>query len=478
MIVLLQAAYAIAIGALIMACTTLIGRVLQARGRPERMVWAGGIVLALGLPFLLPLLSTPALATAEAGASGIGPIVVLDFTPAAIAVTPNLGIPGLGVILLTLWASLSVLLAARLVSSLRTVARIRDRARPLEDGSNRIFVTHHHGPAVVGFLRPIILVPEWILSLSASRRRWVLRHELEHIRGGDPWLLGLILSSRILMPWNPIVWRLGAKLRAAIETDCDRRTLGDERESVLDYGEALIAVAGGPSPVRNPLPGIASAFAEPRLPLEDRIRSLTTPPQRVSGFVKTVLAGTVALVAVVACEVPTPMNESEPEYTEAVAPPAAAAEANREASAAAAAEALRERIEEFGVDDVPVPDLRGEIQTTPAEADRPDPAEGPTFVPFDVQPVVQNRAEVRRVLEREYPPLLKNAGIGGEALVWIYIDPEGAVQDVRLNTSSGYDALDQAALTVAGVMQFSPAMNRDRAVAVWVAIPITFTTND
>ncbi len=476
MIVLLQAAYAIAIGALVMACTTLIGRVLQARGRPERMVWAGGIVLALGLPFLLPLLSTPALATAEAGTSGIGPIVVLDFTPAAIAVTPNLGIPGLGVILLTLWASLSVLLAARLVSSLRTVARIRDRARPLEDGSNRIFVTHHHGPAVVGFLRPIILVPEWILSLSASRRRWVLRHELEHIRGGDPWLLGLILSSRILMPWNPVVWRLGAKLRAAIETDCDRRTLGDERESVLDYGEALIAVAGGPSPVRNPLPGIASAFAEPRLPLEDRIRSLTTPPQRVSGFVKTVLAGTVALVAVVACEVPTPMNESEPEYAEVESPPSEGL-----------VEVPADELPPSTVELPPPPDevqvsldaeVRGEVQTAPAETDPPDPAEGPTFIPFDVQPVVQNRAEVRRVLEREYPPLLKNAGIGGEALVWIYIDPQGAVQDVRLNTSSGYDALDQAALTVSGVMQFSPAMNRDRAVAVWVAIPITFTASN
>jgi TonB family protein len=35
--------------------------------------------------------------------------------------------------------------------------------------------------------------------------------------------------------------------------------------------------------------------------------------------------------------------------------------------------------------------------------------------------------------------------------------------------------LDQAALAVARVMRFSPAMNRDRDVAVWVEIPIIFT---
>ncbi len=471
MIILLQAAYAIAIGALVMVCATLIGRALRDRGRPERSVWASAVVLAMGLPFLLPHLSTPTLAAPEAAGSGIGPIVVLDFTPAAIAVTPEFGIPGLGVILLTLWAAASVVLAARLISSLRTVARIRDRARPLEDGSDRIFVTDRHGPAVVGFLRPIILVPEWILSLSASRRRWVLRHELEHIRGGDPWLLGLILTSRILFPWNPIVWRLGTKLRAVIETDCDRRTLGDERESVLDYGEALIAVAGGPTPARNPLPGIASAFAEPRLPLEDRIRSITTPPRKVSGFVKTALAGMVALVTVVACEVPTPMDADKAEAEVVVVPPTTFTES--------AVEDLPPTPEEI---QAPFDEeLRGEIQTIPVddvETSPPDLSEGPAFTPFDVRPIVQNRAEVRRVLEREYPPLLRNAGIGGEALVWIYIDAEGAVQDVQLNTSSGYDALDEAALTVASFMQFSPAKNRDKAVAVWVAIPITFSTNN
>jgi len=48
------------------------------------------------------------------------------------------------------------------------------------------------------------------------------------------------------------------------------------------------------------------------------------------------------------------------------------------------------------------------------------------------------------------------------------------VQQTQVNESSGYEALDQAALNVAEVYRFSPALNRENQVAVWVALPITF----
>ena len=98
----------------------------------------------------------------------------------------------------------------------------------------------------------------------------------------------------------------------------------------------------------------------------------------------------------------------------------------------------------------------------------------PTFTPFTVAPVLRNRAEVGRALTREYPQLLRDAGIGGNCEVWIRISETGAVQDVQINNSSGYPALDQAALRVGQTMTFSPAMNRDKQVPVWVSIPITF----
>jgi len=34
--------------------------------------------------------------------------------------------------------------------------------------------------------------------------------------------------------------------------------------------------------------------------------------------------------------------------------------------------------------------------------------------------------------------------------------------------------MDEAALSAAEKMRFAPAMNRDKATAVWLALPITF----
>ena len=100
--------------------------------------------------------------------------------------------------------------------------------------------------------------------------------------------------------------------------------------------------------------------------------------------------------------------------------------------------------------------------------------ERPSFTPFTTAPVMKNRAEVARALEREYPPLLRDAGVGGRVIVWIRLDEQGNVEDVQINSSSGQPALDQAAIRVGQVIEFSPAMNRDRQVPVWVSIPIAF----
>jgi protein TonB len=123
------------------------------------------------------------------------------------------------------------------------------------------------------------------------------------------------------------------------------------------------------------------------------------------------------------------------------------------------------------------------FEDNPVENLPPPPEEGgsdisaaPTFTPFTVAPDIRNRTEVQRALQREYPPLLRDAGIGGTVQVWFFIDEDGLVQDTRVNQSSGHTALDEAAIKVAGVFRFSPALNRDKKVPVWVSLPITFTT--
>lgn len=96
------------------------------------------------------------------------------------------------------------------------------------------------------------------------------------------------------------------------------------------------------------------------------------------------------------------------------------------------------------------------------------------FSPFTVSPAIINRAEVARALDREYPQFLKDAGIEGTVRVGFHIDEEGRVIESRLVTPSGHDGLDEAALAVADVMRFSPALNRETRVAVWVELPISF----
>jgi protein TonB len=100
--------------------------------------------------------------------------------------------------------------------------------------------------------------------------------------------------------------------------------------------------------------------------------------------------------------------------------------------------------------------------------------ETPSFTPHTVRPELTNGEEVQRALIREYPPMLRDAQIGGTVVVWLFIDTNGVVENSKVQTPSGYPMLDAAALNVANTMKFTPAFNRDQKVPVWVSIPITF----
>ena len=123
--------------------------------------------------------------------------------------------------------------------------------------------------------------------------------------------------------------------------------------------------------------------------------------------------------------------------------------------------------EENPVEDLPPP---------PEDVTTTDISAAPTFTPYTVRPSIRNRSEVSRALEREYPPLLRDAGIGGTVTVWFFIDEAGAVQRTQVDQSSGHPALDDAAIKVADIISFTPALNRDKRVPVWISLPITFTT--
>jgi protein TonB len=104
-----------------------------------------------------------------------------------------------------------------------------------------------------------------------------------------------------------------------------------------------------------------------------------------------------------------------------------------------------------------------------------DIGSAPVFTPMTTPPALRNGPEVERALQRSYPALLRDAGIGGQTVMWFFIDEKGTVINTKVHQGSGYSQLDEAASQVARLMRFTPAKNRDKIVPVWVQIPITFS---
>ena len=122
-------------------------------------------------------------------------------------------------------------------------------------------------------------------------------------------------------------------------------------------------------------------------------------------------------------------------------------------------------------EDNPISEL---LPPPPAEGEVRDISAAPVFTPMTVAPEIKNVAEIQQALARLYPTVLRDADLGGTVLVWFFISEEGRVLETMVHTSSGYPQLDQAALDVADIFEFSPALNREAKVQVWIQFPIRF----
>jgi protein TonB len=118
-----------------------------------------------------------------------------------------------------------------------------------------------------------------------------------------------------------------------------------------------------------------------------------------------------------------------------------------------------------------------DLPPPPTDAVEIEVSAQPTFTPYEVAPEITNRSDVQSALVREYPAVLRDAGVGGTVLMHFFIDATGSLENVLVAQSSGFEQLDAAAMRVAEVFEFSPALNRDERVPVWIQVPITFTTN-
>jgi TonB family protein len=94
--------------------------------------------------------------------------------------------------------------------------------------------------------------------------------------------------------------------------------------------------------------------------------------------------------------------------------------------------------------------------------------------PADEPPVAINPVSPVR-----YPPALLAQGIEGRVLLRLYVDSAGKVipDSTRIAESSGYPALDSAALVGAPDLRFAPALHQGQAIAAPFLQPVQFRSS-
>jgi protein TonB len=91
-------------------------------------------------------------------------------------------------------------------------------------------------------------------------------------------------------------------------------------------------------------------------------------------------------------------------------------------------------------------------------------------------PSLENTGEVQRVLQRNYPPMLRDAGVTGEARLQFVINTDGRVDASTVQVvGATNEAFGDAARRAVEHFRFKPASMMGEPVRVLITIPIRFT---
>jgi protein TonB len=73
-----------------------------------------------------------------------------------------------------------------------------------------------------------------------------------------------------------------------------------------------------------------------------------------------------------------------------------------------------------------------------------------------------------------YPEELWDAGAEGTTLLRLYVLSDGSADSAQVSRSSGFPALDRAAMEGSASLRFTPARQRGQPVGAWVSLPVHF----
>jgi len=280
--------------------TAALGVVLLAR-RPARRLFGAGPAFTLWcLPVVLAAI--PWLPAATHGWAILPPIHVPAFAQPVVATTTGGGhwheaLP-------ILW------LLGALTGGLRLIVhylRLRQGTRPLPPSmldrlsadlpglDARRLRLHPSGPAVLWAPRASILLPDDFLEhFDTDERRLVLRHELGHLRRGDPlWSLLAELAAAVLW-FHPLAWLALPCFRLDQELACDERVLHASPQDEARYARTLLRSAGVEArPVL--IPWLIGAQLKQRLTMIRRTRCSAVRRRLGYGLLALMLAASASL---------------------------------------------------------------------------------------------------------------------------------------------------------------------------------------
>ena len=279
--------------------------------RHRRWIWMAALVLGAGIPAAGLLVPRAALGRAGRGATsptaatvvGQGTIVGTSSTLTELIARAEASSLGrMSRPLLGVWVVMALVAIVGYGTATWSLARRRRAWQATQLDGELVLVAPSTGPAVVGALRPRIVVPEWAFDLPAEQRALMLEHERQHVAARDPLLLHTAVAIALLMPWNFVIWWLVRQLRLAVELDCDTRVLATGRDSRA-YGTLLLDVCA-----RRIRPGLVfmPALFERTSSLTRRIVAMHSTRTRFGRTRATLGAAAAVALTVLACDMPSP----------------------------------------------------------------------------------------------------------------------------------------------------------------------------
>ena len=225
--------------AVLLACALLLDRALARRAHASlRIALYAPVALRVLLPFSwsIPVAHAPRVAM----------LLPLDTLSASAAPAAAPAVPWHG-LLAAAYVAVAVFLGIRALVRRRQLARALASAKTAASLNAPCPVLEHRelGPMVVGLVSPRIVLPEAMIEGSSpSALECVLKHEVAHVRRGDPWLLAAV--EGMLVAFWPVVplWLAAVRVRHLMELACDEAALaGADAGERRRYGHVLLDVA-------------------------------------------------------------------------------------------------------------------------------------------------------------------------------------------------------------------------------------------